>query len=104
MKKSVKDSGIKVLWKPHYCPNLHLIELYWSSGKGNVSRNYYFGHSVKYTVSYLRDGWYVKPHSTTSGKMDLRVPEDEDAYFVIKVKRLIVSSSFKNQLSAPTIV
>ena len=62
--------------------------MYWSSGKGNVSRNYYFSRSVKSIVSNLRDGWYGNTHFTPSGKTDLRVPEDEDTAFVIEVKKV----------------
>ena len=87
MDKAVKDDGGKVLWMPPYFPDLHSIELYWSAGKGGFSLNYLF---------YLRDGWYGNTHHTPSGKMDLRVPEDEDPDFLIEVKKVDFSSSYKN--------
>ena len=86
VKKAVEDSGIKVLWTPPYCLDLYPIELYWLAGKGNFSRNYYFGLSVKSTVSDLRDGWYGNTHCNPSGKMYLRLPEEDP--FLIKVKKV----------------
>ena len=88
MEKSVDNAGDKVLSTTPYFPDLHPIELYWSEGKGNVSRNYYFSHSFKSIVSDLRDGWYGNMHRTLNGKMDLQFPEDEDPNFVIEVKNV----------------
>ena len=77
MENAVEDSGVKVLWTPSYCLDLQPMEVHWLSGKVNISRNYYFGRSVKSTVSGLSDDWYGNTHQTPSGKMDLRVPENE---------------------------
>ena len=88
VEKAVEDAGSKVLWTPPYWLDLQTIELYWSAGNVNVSRNYYFGLSVKSKDSDLRDGWYGNKHRTTSGKMDMRVPEDEDTNIVIEVKKV----------------
>ena len=55
VEKSVEDSGGKVLWTTNYCLDLQKIELYWSEEKGGFYRNYYFGRSVKSTVSDIRD-------------------------------------------------
>ena len=84
VEKSVEDDGGKVLCKPPYCSDLQPIELYWSEGKGNVIRNYYFVCSVKYALSDLRYVWYGNNHHTPSGEMDLHVPEDKDPDFFIK--------------------
>ena len=84
----VKDAGGKVLSTPTYCPDLQKIELYRFVGKGIYPHNYYFGYSVKYTVSDLRDGWYGNTNQTPSEEMDLRVPEYEDPDFIIEVKKV----------------
>ena len=68
MEMSVEDAGGKVLCTPPYFPYLQPIELHWSEGKINVSRHYYFGRSVKFTFSDMKDGWYGKSHCTPSGK------------------------------------
>ena len=104
MDKTVKDAGGKVLWTSPYCSDLQPIELYWYSGKGNVTRNYYFGRSVKLTVSELRDGCYGNTHHAPSRKMDLRVPVDKYPDFVIEVKKVDCFKLIKNQSSAPAIM
>ena len=67
--------------------------MYWSAGNGNFHRNYYFGHSVKSTVSDLRNGWYGNTNCNPSGKMDMGVPEGEDPNFLIKVEKMLIVSS-----------
>ena len=104
VENAVEDSGVKVLWTPSYCLDLQPMEVHWLSGKVNISRNYYFGRSVKYTFSILRDSWYGNNNCTPSRKMDLRVPEDEYPYFLIKLKKVDCFNLIKNQSSAPTIV
>ena len=73
---------------PYIVASTPCREICLTSRKGNVSPNYYFGRSFKSTVSYLRDVWHGNTHRTTSGEMDLSVPEDEDPDFVIEVKKV----------------
>ena len=48
----------KILWTPPYCPDLRLMEHYWTCEKNNVSQHNYKGSKMEDVIQLLRKDQY----------------------------------------------
>jgi transposase len=74
VEKFLHDRGYKVIWTPHYCPNLQPIELFWAAGKDHAASYYFLGQTMKETVSHTREGWYGNKWDLPIGRIRRKYP------------------------------
>lgn len=58
VEQNFSKEKFKIFWLPPYCPELMPIKTFWGISKNHVARHYFYGRSMKETITLLRESFY----------------------------------------------